>query len=73
MIREEERPNGRILHCSDKDLMIRQIETGILYSSAEDTVPCKYSYEETDTPVPSYEDEISDTEALNLITGLSDE
>lgn len=65
MIREEERPNGRILHYSDKNLMIRQIETGILYSSAEDAVPCKYSYEETDEVIPN--EEITDTEALNII------
>jgi hypothetical protein len=28
--------------------MIRQVETGIEYSSAVDDFPCRYSYEETD-------------------------
>ena len=38
---------------SDAGMMIRQVETGNLYSDAVDVVPCRYSYEETDTPVPT--------------------
>ena len=33
-------------------MMIRQIETGILYEDAVDQAPCKYIYEETDEPIP---------------------
>ena len=35
---------------SDLGMMIRQIETGILYEDAVD-VPGKYTYEETDIPI----------------------
>ena len=45
--------NGRTLikHESDSGKMIRQKETGREYSSAVDVVPCRYTYEETDTPI----------------------
>ena len=47
---------GRTLikHESDSGKMIRQIETGREYSSAIDTIPCKYSYEETERDVERY-------------------
>jgi hypothetical protein len=32
--------------------MIRQVETGIVYYDAVDVLPCKYTYEETDEPIP---------------------
>lgn len=37
---------------SDQNVMIRQIETGALYEDAVDVIPCKYTYEETDIPIP---------------------
>lgn len=37
---------------------IRQIETGILYSDAIDTLPCRYTYEATEIPIEK------DTEAI---------
>jgi hypothetical protein len=42
--------NGRTLikHESDSGKMIRQVETGIEYSSAVDVIPCKYTYEESE-------------------------
>lgn len=42
--------NGRTLikHESDSGKYIRQVETGIEYSSAVDVIPCKYTYEETE-------------------------
>lgn len=40
----------RIHTWSDLGMMIRQIETGILYEDAVD-VPGKYTYEETDIPI----------------------
>lgn len=36
---------------SDKDVMIKQVETGNLYEDAMDVIPCKYTYEETDIPI----------------------
>lgn len=35
---------------SDEGYKILQIETGKIYSSALDTLPCKYAYEETAEP-----------------------
>ena len=31
---------------------IRQIETGAVYDEAIDVIPCQYTYEETDEPLP---------------------
>lgn len=47
----------RVHHYSDAGMMIRQIETGILYEDAVDQAPCKYTYEETDEPIPEDEQE----------------
>lgn len=48
--------NGALIRqYSDSGMMLRQIETGILYSEAVDTEPCRYTYEETDVPVESAE------------------
>ena len=52
---------------SDAGMMIRQVETGNLYSDAVDVVPCRYTYTETDTPVP--DTELSAEEALKIIVG----
>ena len=52
---------------SDAGMMIRQVETGNLYDEAVDVQPCRYSYEETDTPVP--DTELSAEEALKIIVG----
>lgn len=41
---------------SDKDVMIKQIETGNLYEDAMDVIPCKYTYEETDIPIEHHEE-----------------
>ena len=59
--------DDRIRHYSDAGLKIRQIETGIIYDDAVDVVPCRYTYEETNEPIE--EEDISDTEALQIITG----
>lgn len=40
-----------IEHKSDKGVLIKQVETGILYASAIDVYPCRYTYEETDEPI----------------------
>ena len=59
----------RILHYSDQNMKIRQVETGKLYEDAIDVMPCPYTYEETDIPIPVDEEEIDDNEALNIILG----
>lgn len=41
----------RIRTYSDAGMMIRQVETGILYQDAVD-VPNRYTYNETDIPIP---------------------
>ena len=40
-----------IRHFSDIGMKIRQLETGVIYDDAIDVVPCRYTYEETDTPI----------------------
>ena len=59
----------RIRHYSDQNMMIRQVETDILYEEAVDYIPCKYTYEETNEPIVSPDEEIDDTEAMRLLFG----
>lgn len=59
----------RILHYSDQNMKIRQVETGKLYEDAIDVMPCQYTYEETEIPIPVDDEEIDDNEALNIILG----
>lgn len=40
-----------IKHESDSGKYIRQVETGIEYSSAVDVMPCRYTYEETNREI----------------------
>lgn len=57
MIIEEIIENGeRVLHFSDIGMKIKQIETGIVYESAIDVVPCRYTYEETNEPIKMEEE-----------------
>lgn len=70
MIIEEFVEDGtRVRHYSDNYMKIRQVETGNIYEDAVDYVPCRYTYEETNEPIE--EDEISDSEALRIITGVT--
>lgn len=73
MLREEIISDGRrVRHWSDADMMIRQAETGLLYEDAVDNVPCPFTYEETDEPIPSAEseDSIEDkAEAFDILMG----
>ena len=59
----------RIRHYSDQNMMIRQVETDILYEEAVDYIPCKYTYEETNEPIVSPNEEIDDAEAMRLLFG----
>lgn len=55
-----------IRHYSDQGMKIRQIETGFIYEDAVDILPCKYTYEETDEPIETIED---DSEILEILLG----
>lgn len=51
MIKIEHPYNSRedlIRTSSDNGMMIKQVETGILYSEAVDIYPSQFNYEETD-------------------------
>lgn len=47
--------DNRVKHYSDKNVMLLQKETGKIYVDAVDVIPCKYTYEETDTPIENEE------------------
>ena len=55
---------------SDKGLKIRQVNTGAVYDDAVDILNSGYTYEETDIPI---EEELTDTEALNVLLGREEE
>ena len=57
---------GRIRHWSDRDVKIRQVETGVIYEDAVDYIPCRYTYEETDIPI---EDEPTAEELVGILLG----
>lgn len=59
----------QIRHYSNKNLKLRQIETGIIYDDAVDLIPCIYTYEETDQAIEeSEEDQLNNREAITIIT-----
>lgn len=60
MIIEQKINDTLVRHYSDSGMMIRQVETCVLYSDAVDVVPCRYAYTETNTPV---EQDAATTEA----------
>lgn len=64
----------RIRHYSDNGMMMRQIETGILYEDAVDVVPCQYTYEETNILIPQQNktsDELIEEAENFLIKGVN--
>lgn len=65
----QERPDGVKLYrtYSDANLMIRQEQTGAEYTEAIDVENSDYTYIETETPIES--EELTDTEALNILLG----
>lgn len=70
MIREEIMFDGRVRHYSDLGVMIRQIETGILYEDAVDSLP--YTYEETDIEIPFDDSDIAaKAEAYDILMGVN--
>ena len=68
----QERTDGVKLYkiYSDKDVLLRQIETGHLYSMAIDIEDSPYTYEETTEPV---EREVKKYSTLKIIRALGDE
>lgn len=60
MIQTENVSSTRIRHYSDIGMMIRQVETNILYEDAVDNIPCKWTYEETDIPIEPEPDDHGD-------------
>lgn len=52
---------------SDKGMMILQEQTGDMYGEAVDVENSGYTYIETDMPIES--EEITDSEALNILLG----
>lgn len=63
------RPDGVELYrtCSDAGYMIRQNETGALYSDAVDVENSGYTYTETDIEIE--DSDISAEEALDILMG----
>ena len=59
--------NTLIRHFSDEGKMIRQVETGAIYSEAIDVVPCRYTYEETGEAA---EQPVSGDEFLSMMEGV---
>lgn len=52
---------------SDAGLKILQVETGVVYDEAYDSVPCPYTYTETDEPID--DEELDPQEALDILMG----
>ena len=56
----EEKLNERLIkHKSDSNKYIRQVETGVEYVSAVDTIPCRYTYVETEREIENIEEKIN--------------
>lgn len=70
MIVEQRISDTLVRHYSDAGLMIRQVETGALYSDAVDVVPCRYTYTETDTPVPADNAPTTEAEYISYLKQL---
>jgi len=57
MLVEEILSEKLVKHYSDIRMQIRQEEIGILYEDAVDIRPCRYTYTETNIPIPSEPEE----------------
>ena len=58
MVVKETLNDNLVRHYSDNGMMLLQVETGIEYAEAVDVIPCKYTYEETETPIETTEEDI---------------
>lgn len=52
---------------SDKNVKLRKVEDGTLWNDAVDVIPCRFTYEETETPIDP--DPMEPQDALNAIFG----
>lgn len=59
MIHSKEETIGAttLLHTYSDSFYLIQKETGAEYEEAWDAIPCKYTYEESDTPLPKKPEE----------------
>ena len=49
MVKTEILQDGTLIrHYSSKGKPLLQVETGIVYDEAVDTIPCRYTYKETE-------------------------
>ena len=69
MIKTEILESGLIRTHSDKGMKILQ-ETGVVYDEAIDIPGSGHTYTETNQPI---EEEITDTEALNILLGRNND
>lgn len=67
MIKTETRTNGLIYTYSDVGKKIQKVGTDEIYDTAIDLPNAGYTYAETDA-----DSEITDSEALEIITGCAD-
>lgn len=58
MIITEQFSENLVRHYSDKGVKIKQVETGLVYDEAVDLIPCEFTYEETNTPIETTEEDI---------------
>ena len=65
---QTEQIDDRVYTYSDTGMKILQVETGIVYDDALDVPTSGYTYTETNIPIEE-EQELTDTEALNIIMG----
>ena len=65
---QETLENGLIKHYSDEDKKLIQIETGVIYDTAVDVAPCKYTYEEADESID--DEEATETDYLQALKQL---
>ena len=67
--------DGRELQRTYSDTyLIRQIETGAVYSEAVDVIPCRYTYEETAEILPADDsDPLADAQSALGILGYTEE
>lgn len=70
MIIERQISPTRVKHYSDIVMMIRQAETGVLYEDAVDTIPCRYTYEETDEPIPPSTEDATPEDYTNALAEM---
>lgn len=68
MMIQTEQIDDRVYTYSDTGMKILQVETGIVYDDALDVPTSGYTYTETNIPIEE-EQELTDTEALNIIMG----